>query len=90
MREKVVKEKQSYSRRKRLVRNTLIGWNLPQKIIRKVLNPPHKLGDVEQIIQKVKKEEPKDKAKYFLKGLNYYRQKHGKTPLYQSFLNATE
>lgn len=81
-------KKQSYSKRKRLVWNALIGWNLPEKVVRKVLNPPHKLGDVEQIIQKVEKEEPKDKARYFLKGLNYYRQKYGKTPLYKSFLDA--
>lgn len=76
--------KENYNVRRRLVRDTLIEWGIPEKLAQKIINPPHKLGDIEKIIHTTEKRKPRDPAKYFLKGLNYYRGKYGKPPLYPS------
>ena len=76
--------KETYSSRRKSVRETLIVWGMPEKVVKKVLNPSHKLGDLEKIVRKTEKKKPGDPVKYFLKGLNYYREKHGEKPLYRS------
>jgi len=76
--------KENYNVRRRVVRDTLIEWGIPEKLVKKIINPPHKLGDIEKIIHATEKRKAHDPAKYFLKGLNYYRGKHGKPPLYRS------
>lgn len=82
MRRDVPKEK--YNLRRKLARDTLIKWGVPKKLIGKIISSSHKLGDLEKIIQATEKRKPKDPGKYFLRGLNHYRQKHGKSPLYRS------
>ena len=76
--------KESYTARRRRVRETLIEWSISKKVVKKIINPPHKLGDVEKIIRATEKRKPKNPAKYFLRGLNYYREKHGRRSLYRS------
>jgi hypothetical protein len=76
--------KEGYNFRRRRVRRTLIEWGIPEKLVRKIINPPHKLGDIEKIVQAVKKRQAENLGKYFLKGLNYYREKAGFKPLYRS------
>ena len=79
--------KEGYNIRKKRVRDTLIEWGIPGKLIRKIINPLHKLGDLEKIVHATGKRNPQDPAEHFLKGLNYYRQKHAKPSLYRSLTN---
>ncbi|MCK4352159.1 hypothetical protein KAW65_02000 [candidate division WOR-3 bacterium] len=76
--------KENYNVRRKRVRETLIGWGILEKLARKIINPPHKLGDIEKIIHDTEKRKPKEPDKYFLKGLNYYRGTHKKSPIYRS------
>ena len=76
--------KETYNTRRKRVRESLIEWGMPKKILKKVINPPHKLGDLEKIIKATEKRKPSSPAEYFLKGVNYYREKNGQLPLYHS------
>jgi len=77
MRRDIPKEK--YNLRRKLVRDTLVEWAIPEKLIGRIISSPHKLGDLEKIIQATEKRKPEHPGKYFLRGLNHYRQKHGKS-----------
>jgi len=74
----------SYTARRRAVRNTLIKWGITEKIVSNIINPPHKLGDIEKIIRDTEKRRPGDPARYFLKGLNYYRVRSGRPAIHRS------
>ncbi|MCD6130095.1 MAG: NUDIX hydrolase [Deltaproteobacteria bacterium] len=76
--------KETYNTRRKRLQETLIEWGIPKKILKKVINPPHKLGDLEKIIKATEKRKPSNPAEYFLKGVNYYREKNGQLPLYHS------
>ena len=73
---------ENYNRKK--VREILVRWGFSEKLIKKIFSKEHKLKDIAKIVQETKKRKPASPAKYFLLGLNYYREKAGKKPLYGS------
>lgn len=79
---RINRPKETHTARKRLARQTLIGWGIPEKLIKKIISSPHKLEDVEKLIQAAEKRRPKEPAEYFLKGFDHYRVKGGRSPLH--------
>jgi hypothetical protein len=75
--------KEKYDIRRKRVRATLIQFGINGELA-KSINREHPVGVLERIIEATKKRQPKDKADYFLKGLNYSRVKHGRLPLFHS------
>ena len=73
---------ENYSKRE--IKKNLIEWGFSEKLIKKIFSKEHKLKDIAKIIQETEKRKPANPAKYFLKGLNYYREKAGKKSLYRS------
>ena len=69
------------------IKESLIEWGFSDKLIKKILSKEHKVKDIAKIVQETKKRKPDNPAKYFLSGLNYYREKAGKKPLYKSLSN---
>jgi len=75
--------KEKYDIRRKKVRTTLIQFGISRDLV-KSIDREHPVGVLERIIEATKKRQPKDKANYFLKGLNYSRVKHGRLPLFHS------
>jgi len=75
--------KEKYDIRRKRVRSTLIEFGIDGELV-KSIDREHPVGVLEKIIEATKERKPKDKANYFLKGLNYSRVKHGRLPLFRS------
>ena len=77
------KPEEKYDIRRKRVRATLIEFGIERELVKKI-DLDHPVGVLERIIKATKKRQPQDSADYFLKGLNYSRIKHGRSPLFHS------
>ena len=73
--------KEKYDIRRKRVRATLIEFGIGRELVKNI-DREHPVGVLERIIEATKKRQPEDPADYFLKGLNYSRIKHGRSPLF--------
>jgi len=73
--------KEKYDIRRKRVRANLIEFGINGELV-KSIDREHPVGVLERIIAATKKRQPKDKANYFLKGLNYSRVTHGRLPIH--------
>ncbi len=80
------KLKEEYWKRRKKVRLSLIKWGIKKGLVNDI-DREHSVGVLEKIIKATKERNPKNPAKYFLKGLNYSRIKHGRSSLSVSLKN---
>ena len=83
------RSKEEYWRRRKRVRRTLLEWGIKRGLV-KDIDREHSVGVLERIIEATEKRNPENPARYFLKGLNRSRVKHGRSPLSVSFENSSK
>ncbi|MCK4339441.1 MAG: hypothetical protein KAW87_05590 [Candidatus Cloacimonetes bacterium] len=83
------KLKEEYWKRRKKVRSSLIKWGIKKGLVNDI-DREHSVGVLEKIIKVTKNRNPKNPAKYFLKGLNYSRIKHGRSSFSVSLNNKSK
>ena len=83
------KLREEYWKRRKKVRSSLIKWGIKKALVNDI-DSEHSVGVLEKIIKATKKRNPRNPAKYFLKGLNYSRIKHVRSSLSVSLNNKSK